>query len=106
MILETLISSSNLPNSLKMYLRRYWRNRIQELAKLYTSIAQIVNLYKISGNFLVKNLMTPLSSLGVKNVKIRENSLKIRGPPDPLKPFWSLKKFRGPMGNGKILKVE
>ena len=36
-------------------------------------------LPKIIGNFLVKDLMTP--PLGVKNVKIQENSEKIRGPP-------------------------
>ena len=32
-------------------------------------------------NFLVKDLMTP-SPLGVENVKIQENSEKIRGPPE------------------------
>ena len=47
-----------------------------------------------SGNFLVMDLMTPPPPLGVENVKIREKSEIIRGPPflglfgrpyDPLK---------------------
>ena len=35
--------------------------------------------------FLVWDLMTPRPTLGVENVKIRENSEKIRGPPTTLK---------------------
>ena len=39
-------------------------------------------ILSITGNFLPKDLMTPPSPpLGVENVKIRENSEKIRGPP-------------------------
>ena len=45
MFLESSISTSNLPKSSKMYLRRYWRNRQPVLANLPTGIDQITNQY-------------------------------------------------------------
>ena len=56
------------------------------------------------GNFLQKDLITPLSHqpLGVQIVKIWENSEKIRVSGGPLgilyNPFRPLKNFRGPTG--------
>ena len=49
----------------------------------------------------------PLPPLGAENVKIRENSEKIRGPPgDPWGPstplFMPLKIFLGPPGTKKV----
>ena len=45
MFLESSISTSNLPKSSKMYLRRYWRNRQPVLANLPTGIGQFANRY-------------------------------------------------------------
>ena len=45
MFLESLILTSNLPKSLKKYLRRYWRNRILELTKSYNDIDKLVYWY-------------------------------------------------------------
>ena len=45
MFLESSISTSNLTKSLKMYLRRYWRNHLLVLAKLSTGIGEIVYRY-------------------------------------------------------------
>ena len=47
----------------------------------YISVTKLIKKY---GDFLLKELMThlpPLPKAGVENVKIRENSEKIRGPP-------------------------
>ena len=45
MFLESSISTSNLPKSSKMYLRRYWRNRQPVLANSPTGIGQFANRY-------------------------------------------------------------
>ena len=45
MFLESLISTTNLPKSLKMYLRQYWQYRIPVMAKSYTSIDKIIYQY-------------------------------------------------------------
>ena len=45
MFLESSISTSNLPKSSKMYLRRYWRNRQPVLAESPTGIGQFANRY-------------------------------------------------------------
>ena len=45
MFLESSISTSNLPKSSKMYLRRYWRNRQPVLANSPTGIDEITNQY-------------------------------------------------------------
>ena len=61
-------------------------------------IYKYIHIY--NPTLLVQDLMTPpLTPLGVENVKFRENSEKIRGPPgslrDPLQPFQAPKKIFG-----------
>ena len=57
---------------------------------------------QITGKFLEKDLTTPpLPPLGVKNVKIQENSEKISGPPGVknVKIQENSEKIRGPPGD-------
>ena len=52
MFLESLISTSNPPKSLKMYLRQYWRNHIPVLTKSYTGIDEIIYILVVTKSYI------------------------------------------------------
>ena len=72
MFLESPISTSNLPKSWKMYLCRYWQNRLPVFAKLPTVIGEIA--YRLAkwptGIGEIPNCLPVLTNLKMQTYKL------------------------------------
>ena len=72
MFLESSISTSNLPKSSKMYLRRYWRNRQPVLANSPTGIGQFANRYWPICQLVLANSPTDIDQFANRYWPIRQ----------------------------------